>query len=48
VVVYLATDRRKKHHLRMESMPLEDGALPAADSLATSNDANVIKEANHG
>jgi hypothetical protein len=48
VVVYLATDRRKKHHQRMESLPLEDGALPAVELRAHTNVATVCKDANHG
>ncbi len=28
VVVYMATDRRRGHRERMESMPLDDGVIP--------------------
>jgi cbb3-type cytochrome oxidase subunit 3 len=30
VIVYIATDRRKQHRSRMESMPLDDGT-PVTD-----------------
>jgi cbb3-type cytochrome oxidase subunit 3 len=31
VVVYVVTDRRRDHRKRMESMPLDDGAVPPTD-----------------
>jgi hypothetical protein len=32
VVLYIATDRRKQHRKRMESMPLDDGTPVTKDA----------------